>query len=371
MDSRILDTDYLFPTDDITDNLRNRIKKNSEKLKRYKDQKCDMTEKAIALKAENKELRENLKERTDFLVKSSRVVFSTISNFVLSNNLYESKFDNLIVDEASMLSMPSLIALGSKISKRLILVGDFQQLSPIAIVKDEFLTDSVFEMAGVNIGQTNHPGLHQLLNQRRSNERIVNLFNNIFYNGKLVPTVSGLNDIINSEPYKGKVIVMKKISDGAVRFTKGGTRQNKPFAEGVMELMDDFYKEKHADYSIGVITPYKGQMALIKALIFERNYSEAFNKRVKVGTIYTFQGSECDVIIYDMVDCERLENGKTSRIGKIYAGSGGERLLNVAVSRAKHKLILVCDPTYIRNIPGNTVTDKTRKVFSLLSMYGW
>ena len=112
-------------------------------------------------------------------------------------------------------------------------------------------------------------------------------------------------------------------------------------------------------------------MALIKALIFERNYSEAFNKRVKVGTIYTFQGSECDVIIYDMVDCERLENGKTSRIGKIYAGSGGERLLNVAVSRAKHKLILVCDPTYIRNIPGNTVTDKTRKVFSLLSMYGW
>lgn len=371
LDSRILDTDYLFPTDDITDNLRNRIKKNSEKLKRYKDQKCDMTEKAIALKAENKELRENLKERTDFLVKSSRVVFSTISNFVLSNNLYESKFDNLIVDEASMLSMPSLIALGSKISKRLILVGDFQQLSPIAIVKDEFLTDSVFEMAGVNIGQTNHPGLHQLLNQRRSNERIVNLFNNIFYNGKLVPTVSGLNDIINSEPYKGKVIVMKKISDGAVRFTKGGTRQNKPFAEGVMELMDDFYKEKHADYSIGVITPYKGQMALIKALIFERNYSEAFNKRVKVGTIYTFQGSECDVIIYDMVDCERLENGKTSRIGKIYAGSGGERLLNVAVSRAKHKLILVCDPTYIRNIPGNTVTDKTRKVFSLLSMYGW
>ena len=98
------------------------------------------------MKAENKDLREKLRGHTDFLVKSSRLVFSTISNFILSTNLYDSKFDNLIVDEASMMAMPSLLALGSKISKRLILVGDFQQLSPIAIVKDDLLQDSVFEI---------------------------------------------------------------------------------------------------------------------------------------------------------------------------------------------------------------------------------
>ena len=251
------------------------------------------------------------------------------------------------------------------------MVGDFQQLSPIAIVKDEYLTDSVFEMTGIDIGHTSHPGLHQLLNQRRSNEKIVDLINRTFYNDKLVPTISGINDIIDSEPFKGKIIAMKKVTDGAVRFTKGGTRQNKPFAEGVMDLLDDFYKDKHAQYSIGVITPYKGQVALIKALKFERGYPEDFNKRVKIGTIHTFQGSECDVIIYDMVDCDRLENGRTSRIGKIYAGNAGERLLNVAVSRARHKLIMVCDPSYIRSIPGNTITDKTRKIFDKLSRYGW
>lgn len=370
LDNRIIDTDYLFPNDNITDNLRDRIKMNNGKLRRYKDRKRDMTEEAIALKAENKELRENLKVRTDFLVKSSRVVFSTMSNFVLSKNLSESQFDNLIIDEASMLAMPSLIALGRKISKRLIMVGDFQQLSPIALVKDEYLTDSVFEMTGIDIEHTNHPGLHQLLNQRRSNEKIVDLINRTFYNDKLVPTISGKNDIIDSEPYKGKIIAIRKVTDGAVRFTKGGTRQNKPFAEGVMDLLDDFYKDKQAVYSIGVITPYKGQVSLIKALMFERDYPEEFNKRVKVGTIHTFQGSECDVIIYDMVDCDRLENGRSSRIGKIYAGNAGERLLNVAVSRARHKLIMVCDPMYIRSIPGNTVTDKTRMVFDKLSRYG-
>ena len=108
-------------------------------------------------------------------------------------------------------------------------------------------------------------------------------------------------------------------------------------------------------------------ISLIKALHFERRYPEEFSKRLRIGTIHTFQGSECDVIIYDMVDCGILENGRTSQIGKIYGGRDGERLLNVAVSRAKHKLIVVCDPTYISNISGNTLTPKTRQVFNLLS----
>ena len=119
--------------------------------------------------------REKLREHTDFLVKSSRLVFSTISNFILSDTLYNSKFDNLIIDEASMMAMPSLLALGNKISKRLIMVGDFQQLSPIAIVRDDILTESVFDISDINIRNTMHPALHQLLNQRRSNEKIVEL----------------------------------------------------------------------------------------------------------------------------------------------------------------------------------------------------
>ena len=369
LDNRIIATNYLFPNGENTEELRNKIRNNNEKLQLLKERKRDMSEEAIALKAENKEIRENLKNRTDYLVMSSRVVFSTISNFVLSNNLSTSLFDNLIIDEASMLAMPSLIALGSKISKRLIMVGDFQQLSPIAMVKDEYLTDSVFEMTGISINNTSHPGLHQLLHQRRSNEKIVNLINDTFYKGKLIPTISGKNEIVNSEPFKGKIISLKRVVDGAVRFTKGGTRQNKASAEAIIEILDIFYKDDDAKFSIGIITPYKGQVSLLRALTFEREYSEQFNDRIKIGTIHTFQGSECDVIIFDMVDCEKQENGKVSRIGKLYAGEAGERLINVAVSRARHKLIVVCDPTYIRNIPGNTITRKTYKMFERLSKY--
>lgn len=368
-DSRIISTAYLFPNDQRTQNLRNQIKCNLDRLLWLKEHKSGMSEESIILKAENKDLREQLKEHTESLVKSSRLVFSTISNFILSNNLYESKFENLIVDEASMLSMPSLLALGNKISKRLILVGDFQQLSPIALIQKEELKNSVFEMAGIDIKNTEHPALYQLLNQRRSNERIVNIINDTFYNNKLTAIIKEESEVINSDPYKGRVIALRKVTNGAVRFTRGGTRQNKAFAESIIQLLDKFQEDKSAQYSIGVITPYKGQVALLKALKYERKYPEAFEKRIKIGTIHTFQGSECDVIIYDMVDCAKSESGKPSKIGKIYSGTEGERLLNVAISRARHKLIVVCDIDFICNIPGNTLSDNARKVFEKLSRY--
>ena len=369
MDSRVISTDYLFPKDEKTLSLRNKIKQNQSKILRLKEHKLEKSEECIVLKAENKELREELKAHTDFLVKSSRLVFSTISNFILSTNLYESKFDNLIVDEASMMAMPSLLALGHNVSKRIILVGDFQQLSPISIVKDDLLMDSVFEMSGVNIRNTIHPALNQLLNQRRSNEKIVDLINRTFYQGKLIPAAKKNEDIVNSDPFPGRIIALKKVTEGAVRYTKGGTRQNKVFAENVISLLDILNKEKEADFTIGVITPYRGQVSLLHALVYERKYDEDFNKRIKIGTIHTFQGSECDIIIFDMVDCYVLENGKSNTIGRLYSGYDGERLLNVAVSRARHKLIVVCDPEYIKNIPGNTITTNSRTLFNKLSRY--
>lgn len=369
MDSRVISTDYLFPKDEITQQLRSNIKQNQERILRLKERKLEKSEESIVLKAENKELRERLREHTEFLVKSSRLVFSTISNFVLSTTLYESKFDNLIVDEASMMAMPSLLALGHNISKRLILVGDFQQLSPISIVKDDLLQDSVFEMSGVNIRNTGHPALKQLLSQRRSHEKIVDLINSTFYQGKLIPAANANDKIIASKPFPGRIIALKKVTNGAVRYTKGGTRQNKVFAENIMDILDELSQDKDAEFSIGIITPYRGQVSLLRALKYERKYDEKFDNRIKIGTIHTFQGSECDIIIFDMVDCFDMESGKPNKIGRLYSGNAGERLLNVAVSRARHKLIVVCDPEYIKNIPGNRLTQNSISLFNKLSKY--
>ncbi len=371
MDSRIMSTDYLFPKDEYTKNLRENIQSIHEDILRLKELKREQSEEAVILKAKSKELREKLREHTEFLVRSSRLVFSTISNFILNETLYESQFDNLIVDEASMVAMPSLLALGHKISKRLILVGDFQQLPPISVAKINWLTDSVFEMAGISIKNTSHPALHQLLNQRRSSEKIVDLINRTFYHGKLIPSAKDNEYIINSKPFSGRVIALKKNESGEVRFTKGGTRQNTAFAESVMELLDELSEDEKADFSIGIITPYRGQVSLIRFQIKQKHYADAFVNRIKTGTVHSFQGSECDIIIFDMVDCPnpKKKDGSSLQIGRLYTGEEGERLLNVAVSRAKHKLIVVCDFKYMENIPGNRITQGTRTMFRKLSRY--
>lgn len=378
LDERILATDFLFPNDEHTNELREKIADNKEMLKELKENGEGLSEKAIELKAENQTLRDSLREHTEELVDNSKVIFSTISNFVLSPLLNDSEFDNLIVDEASMLSMPSLIALASNVSKRIIMVGDFQQLSPIALVRDSLLTDSVFSICGIDMQHTQHPALHQLLNQRRSHKKIVDLINGAFYNNKLIAKIEEKNPIACKGPFSKSIIALKDVRDGAVRFTKGGTRQNEKHAHHIINLLDKYAKGTDDTFSIGIITPYKGQVSLIYAFIREKQYSESFMKRIKVGTIHTFQGSECDVIIFDVVDCpvqEEKKNEKTGKtyrkatIGKIYKGDEGEKLLNVALSRARHKLIVVGDSEYMANIPGKVTTDRTNKLFNNICKY--
>lgn len=370
-DEKLLATDFLFPDDVKAKLLRSKIKMANLKIERFREDNLQYSDEAIKIKAKLKDLREELKEHTDYLISQVKVVFSTIANFVINPRLKDGRFDNLIVDEASMLAQPQLIALARKITKRIILVGDFQQLSPITTAGVPILKDSVFKLCGIDINHTNHPGLHQLLNQRRSNPGLVEIINHSFYADRLIAKNNKNNPIVVRAPFSGNVVGMISIDNGAVRFTKGGTRQNKANAEAVIELLDLYSKEKEDIFSIGVITPYTGQVALLKALFIEKAYDTDFQDRVKIGTVHTFQGSECDVIIFDMVDCSKFEKGAKSYFGKIYAGEQGEQLLNVAISRARHKLIVICDPEYLVLCPGGVISDKSKTIFNSLLKARW
>lgn len=368
-DEKLLKTEILFPDDSESRILRMKILRYNKQIENYRKKNLQYSDEAIRIKAKIKDAREELKNHTDYLISQVKVVFSTISNFVINPRLKDDIFDNLIVDEASMLAQPQLIALARNITKRIILVGDFQQLSPITVAGVPILRNSVFKLCGIDINHTDHPALHQLLNQRRSNPKLVDIINHSFYADRLVAQNGKYHSIIARAPYSGCVIGMNCVTKGSVRFTKGGTRQNTANADAVMNLVDMYSKDEEATFSIGIITPYTGQVSLLKALFIRRAYDIDFQERVKIGTVHTFQGSECDVIIFDMVDCSKFEDGKKSYFGKIYAGEQGEQLLNVAISRARHKLIVVCDPDYIRHSPGGAITDKSQAIFNSLLKY--
>ena len=369
-DERLIATDFLFPDDDKSKNLRTIIKLANKKIESYRKNNKQYSDDAIKIKAKIKDAKEELKEHTDYLISRVKVVFSTIANFVLNSRLKDSAFDNLIVDEASMLAEPQLIALARNVTKRIILVGDFQQLAPISTAGVPILRDNVFKLCGIDIAHTDHPALHLLLNQRRSNPKLVDIINHSFYADRLKAANSKYNSIVARAPYSGCVICMYSVNDGEVRFTKGGTRQNTANAEAVMNLLDIYSREAEETFSIGVITPYTGQVSLLKRLFIDKKYNLDFQDRVRIGTVHTFQGSESDVIIFDMVDCSKFEKGKPY-FGRLYAGEQGEQLLNVAISRARHKLIVVCEPDYLKTSPGGRVSDKSISIFNSLLKARW
>ena len=80
-------------------------------------------------------IKQKIAETQGQMVASARLVATTLSQVLCSSALDKEMFDILIVDEASMVSMPSLFWVLSKVSQGATIVGDFKQLPPVAIAK--------------------------------------------------------------------------------------------------------------------------------------------------------------------------------------------------------------------------------------------
>jgi superfamily I DNA and/or RNA helicase len=89
--------------------------------------------------------------------------------------------------------------------------------------------------------------------------------------------------------------------------------------------------------SIAVITPYAAQAGEIRRLLAARRIGDV----VECSTIHRFQGRECDVVIIDLVDAAPM------RPSALLADA--PNLLNVSISRARGKLVIVGDVGYFES----------------------
>lgn len=94
------------------------------------------------------------------------------------------------------------------------------------------------------------------------------------------------------------------------------------------------------DPRILLVSPYRPHAKLLDLLMQDQN----LNGEVISGTVHTFQGAEADVVILDLVNDE-----PHWRVGMFMAGLDQiySRLMNVAITRARRRLVVVGDFEYI------------------------
>jgi len=248
------------------------------------------------------------------------------------------KFDVAVVDEASQLTESGTLAIILQ-AKKFILVGDHKQLPPIVQSEEAQrlgFSQSLFErLIKLNEGRKNiNNVLVTLEEQYRMNEEIMEFSNKQFYNYLLKANekiasqkLNFLSDISNS---KYKDILLPESPSIFVNINSNyniNPRTNRNEAELIANISKAFMKNGIESEKIGIITPFRAQVAEIK-----RKFSEFSNNNIAIDTVDRFQGSDRDIIIFSSVitDKEQLSNFFCD-----------ERRINVTITRAKKKFILI------------------------------
>ncbi|MFA5350203.1 MAG: DUF3320 domain-containing protein [Candidatus Omnitrophota bacterium] len=264
------------------------------------------------------------------------------------------KFDLIIFDEASQICSEDAIGAISR-GKQLVVAGDNRQLPPTKFFQGEYLEEDedVEEATGdifgiyqsvlddcERIGLTPQP-LMLRWHYRSKHEGLIAYSNHRFYDSKLVTFPCAKEN----DPMLG--IKFVHIPDGV--FDRGGKRNNIKEAERIADLVFEHFTKYGEKKTLGVATLNIPQRDLVLDVIEQRRriqpeFEKYFlNDRLSgffVKNLESVQGDERDVIILSL-GYGRDSAGKLSMNFGPINKEGGERRLNVIVTRSKEKLILV------------------------------
>jgi len=312
------------------------------------------------LKEELNYIQEKINIASKEILDNCLLIGTTLSKIATDSSLFLRNFSTMILDEASMAPLPFVFWASCLATDKCIITGDFRQLPPIAKATtphaQKWLKKDIFEQA--NIVQNYELGkpdtrLTKLTVQHRMHPQIAQLVNAKMYGNELKThetTIQSTSKITNKEPFPNSPIILcdtSSINPWAMILQeyKSKSRINIFHAFLCCSLAKQALDKN--TQSVGIITPYNAQARLIAALIHDLGLSE----KVKVATVHRFQGGEEDIIIYDTVDSPPFSLGKFSwgtfpENGK--TASETSKLLNVAITRAKGKFIMVANYSFLK-----------------------
>ncbi len=274
------------------------------------------------------------------------------------------QFDVAIIDEAGQLTIPAILG-ALCFAKRFILVGDEKQLPPLVLSKeaaDAGLAESLFSMLKrmdddytKNHTQTVSACV-PLKVQYRMNKWISHFASKVFYTGQLIPHTSVANRVLEVTIVKLALHTETPSITRAidplypmvfldVRSEHEKAKISDAEACTVREVVAGLLARGIAQEDIGIIAPYRAQVANLRRHLFRDDGMTGWqalspDTPLSVDTVDRFQGGERPVIIMSFATTTTPEAESQLR-----EHLTDEHRLNVALTRAQRKLILVgCAP---------------------------
>mmetsp|Transcript_7691 Transcript_7691/g.19016 ORF Transcript_7691/g.19016 Transcript_7691/m.19016 type:complete len:2040 (-) Transcript_7691:119-6238(-) len=306
------------------------------------------------------------------VIKAARIVGVSALTLPRSQLLRQEQFDVVIIDEAGQMNQPATLGVLTH-ADSFVLVGDHKQLPPL-------VNSGIADAGGYGDSLMKHlAGCHpssvvQLTTQYRMNESICRITSNAFYDGRLecsgeeqkakhldlpqlLSNIPGIAENDACWPWLQAVIDPSNpvvfVDTDKIRTShhhppqdqsmtmeslegKNGTGSkasivNHAEAALVKKIVEGFHCYGGLDLSsVGIVSPFRAQIKIMESIPAMEKWK---NQGMELSTVDSYQGRDKPAIIIPLV-----RSNSTGKAGRLLQD---DRRLNVALTRAKYKLILV------------------------------
>ncbi len=316
------------------------------------------------------------------MIDAARVVVGTTTALSRHKEIFEMKrFSLAIIDEASQILEPHLLPIlcathgGEAAVRKFVMIGDHKQLP--AVVQQTARTSAVHDPLLTAIGLTDcrlslferllrrygdDPAVtYMLTRQGRMHPDIAAFPNTEFYGGRLtavpldhqqrsLPTTSS-----SKEPLE-RMLATHRVAfiDVAPPADTPSDKVNTAEAEVISRIVECIYQRCRttfrADSTVGVIVPYRNQVAAVRNQLMRTGIPEL--SAITVDTVERYQGSQRQYIVYGFTVRHAYQlRFLTSNVFEDTDGTMVDRKLNVAMTRAEEGLVLVGNKKLLCNDP--------------------
>lgn len=254
------------------------------------------------------------------------------------------QYDTVVIDEAGQALEPACWIAALK-GKKVVLAGDHCQLPPTIKSADAArngLAETLLEKLAAR-----HPGSVTMLEEQyRMHNTIMGYSSSAFYDSRLKAHPSVAGHLLFGED--APLAFVDTAGCGFDEKSEGTSTSNPEEAAFLFRHLAGFVETLLPHYqpgnfpSIAVIAPYKEQIGLLREQLDHHPDLKIFGDRISVNTIDSFQGQERDVVYISMT-----RSNSDNKIGFL----SDIRRMNVAMTRARKKLVVIGDSATLSRLP--------------------